>query len=66
MLEYGLIVPSNSEIGSPLHVVPKVTVQNYASLEILSKMLTPDKYPLPNLRAAYELSYGSKNFPQSI
>ena len=69
MLESGLIVPSNSEFGSPLHVVPKANTSELrlvGDYKILNKMLTPDRYPLPNLRTAYELLYGSKLFPRSI
>ena len=65
MLESGLIVSSNSEFGSPLHVVPKANsseLRLVGDYKILNKMLTPDRYPLPNLRTAYELLYGSRIF----
>ena len=65
MLESGLIVPSNSEFGSPLHVVPKANsseLRLVGDYKILNKMLTPDRYPLPNLCTAYELLYGSRIF----
>ena len=65
MLESGLIIPSNSEFGSPLHVVPKpnsTELRLVGDYKILNKMLTPDRYSLPNLRTAYELLHGSQIF----
>ena len=58
VVKSGLFIPSNSEFGSPLYVVLKANstelrlVGNY---KVLNKMLTPNRYPLPNLRMAYEL-----------
>ena len=63
MLESGVIIPNNSEFGSPLHMVPKpysTELRLVDDYEILNKMLTPDRYPLPNLRTAYELLRGSQ------
>ena len=65
MVESGLLIPSNSEFGSPLHVVPKANSMELRLLgdyKVLSKMLTPDRYPLPNLRTAYELLHGFQYF----
>ena len=65
MVKSGLLIPSNSEFGSPLHVVPKAKsteLRLVGDYKVLNKMLTPDKYPLPNLRTAYELLYGSLYF----
>ena len=65
MFKSGLFIPSNSEFGSPLHVVPKANstelrlVGNY---KVLNKMRISDRYPLPNLRTAYELLYGYQYF----
>ena len=53
MLESGLIIPSNSKFGNPLPVVPKsnsTELRLVGDYRILNKMLTPDRYPLPNLR----------------
>ena len=65
MVKSGLLIPSNSEFGSPLHVVPKANsteLRLVGDYKVLNKMLTPDRYPLPNLRTAYELLYGSQYF----
>jgi len=65
MLDSGLIIPSNSEYGSSLHVIPKANSRELrlvGDYKILNKMLTPDRYPLPYLRTAYELLHGSKYF----
>ena len=46
MLESGLIVPSKSEFGNLLHVVPKANSSELRLLgdyKILNKMLTPDR-----------------------
>ena len=65
MLASGLIIPSNSEFRSPLHVVPKANskeLRMVGDYKILNKMLTPDRYPLPHLRTAYELLHGVQIF----
>ena len=61
----GLLIPSNSEFGSPLYVVPKANSTELCLVgdyKVLNKMLTPDRYPLPNLHMAYELLYDSQYF----
>ena len=65
MITSGLLIPINLEFGSPLHVVPKTNttelrlVSNY---KVLKKMLTSDRYLLPNLRTAYKLLHSSNIF----
>ena len=52
-------------IGSPLHVVPKANTTELrlgGDYKAWNKMLTPDRYPLPHLRTAYELLHGSNIF----
>ena len=69
MLALGLIIPSNPEHGSPLHLVPKANSKELrlvGDCKILKKMLTPDRYPLPNLRTAYELLHGAQIFSTMI
>ena len=58
MVELGLLIPSNSKFRSPLHVVPKANSTELRLLgdyKVLNKMLTPDRYPLPNLPDRYPL-----------
>ena len=65
MLESGLIIPSNSKFESSLHAVPKPNsneLRLVCDYKIFNKMLTLDRYPLPNLRTAYELLHGSQIF----
>ena len=65
VVESGLLIPSNSEFRNPLHVVPKANnreLRLVGDKKVLNQMLTSDRYPLPNLRTAYELLYGSQYF----
>ena len=60
-----VLIPSNSEFGSPLQVVPKTNTTELrleGDYKVLNKMLTPHRYPLPNLRTAYKLLHGSNIF----
>ena len=66
IVKSGLFIPSNSEFGSPLHVVLKANstelrlVGNY---KVLNKMRTSDRYPLPNLRTVINIFlYGYQYF----
>ena len=65
MITSGVLIPSNSEFGSPLHVVPKANITELllvGDYKVLNKMLNPDRYPLPHLRTAYKLLHGSNTF----
>ena len=65
MITSGLLIPSNLELGSPLHVVPKANTTELrlvGDYKVLNKMLTPDRYPLPHLHPAYKLLHGSNIF----
>ena len=65
MIISGLLIPSNSEFGSLLHVVPKANTTELllvGDYKVLNKMLTPDRYHLPHLRTAYKLLHGSNIF----
>ena len=60
MVESNILMPCNSKFESPLHVVPKANsteLHLVGDYQVLNKMLTPDRYLLPNLhtRMAYEL-----------
>ena len=61
----GLLIPSNLEFGSPLHVVPKANTTELGLLgdyKVLNKMLTSDRYFLSHLCTAYELLRGINIF----
>ena len=48
MITSGLLIPSNSEFGSPLHVVPKANTTELrlvGDYKVFNKMLTPDVTP---------------------
>ena len=65
MITSGLLIPSNSEFGSPLHVVPRANITELrlvGDCKVLNRMLAPDRFPLPHLRTAYELLHGSNIF----
>ena len=69
MLASGLIIPSNSEFGSPLHVVPKANskeLRMVGDYKILNKMLTPDRYPLPIFALLMNFYMARKFSQQSI
>ena len=55
MITSGLLIPSNSEFGCPLHVVPKADTTELRLMgdyKVLNKMLTPNRYLLPHHRTA--------------
>ena len=63
MITSGLLIPSNSEFGSPLHVVSKantIELRLVSDYKVSNKMLTPDT--LPHLRTAYKLLHDSNIF----
>ena len=65
MITSGLLIASNSEFGSTLHVVPKANTTELhlvSDYKVLNKMLAPDHYPLLHLLTAYELLHDSNIF----
>ena len=65
MIKSCLLIPSNLEFGSPLHLVSKANTTELrlvGDYKVLNKMLTSGSYPLPHLRTAYELLHGSNIF----
>ena len=50
MIKSGLLIPSNFEFRSPLHVVPKANsteLHLVGDYKVLNKTLIPDRYPCP-------------------
>ena len=65
MIKTDLFISSNSGFGSLLHVIFLAHIRKFRLVgnhKAFNKILIPNRYPLPNLRMAYELLYGSQYF----